>query len=310
MSAYGHQMERQFSAQSLLSRGDTGTEMGSRYLVESGFYMTSFAATIFIAGLATVGVLLVTLLVTLAVMLQSCESRCKGVVEIEKSSDSYHYCNIFSLHGELNSLEANEVPPVCRSFAIQYIKGGQYERDFNFTMLMIESFLNTVSPSHDRLDVVLMDIDDILASDPQYTNQLMHQFNQIGCCKPSDATCLKHLHTQELYRKLQSRGWPLILLSRKPVRQRNVTIEHLTSLGYTGWSSLIMRLDSEMEMDSREYFSRRRAAMEKEGTRILSVISTQMDALTGSSLGRRVFKLPNPLFYNFENQVVNRRHSH
>ena len=149
--------------------------MGSRYVFEPGFYMTSFSATIFIAALVTVGVLLITLLVTLAVMLQSCESRSKEVVEIEKASDSYHYCKIFALHGELNSLEAAKVPPVCRSLAIQYIKGGEYTRDLNITMRMIESFFDSVSPSHDHLDVVLMDIDDILVSDPWYSNQLMHQ---------------------------------------------------------------------------------------------------------------------------------------
>ncbi|XP_022746943.1 uncharacterized protein At2g39920-like isoform X2 [Durio zibethinus] len=313
MSAYnGHQMEREFSAQSLLSRGDT--EMGSRYVVESGFYMTSFAVTIFIAALVTVGVLLVTLLVTLAVMWQSCENRSKGVVEIDKASDSYHYCKIFELHGQLNGLEATEVPPVCRSLVIQYIKGGEYAQDLNITMWMIESFFDTVSPSHDHLDVVLMDVDDILASDPCYSNQLMPQFNQYVCGKPIDcierATCLKHLLILELYKKLQSRGWPLILLSRKPEKQQNVTIENLNSLGYNGWSSLIMRLDSEMEMDTREYFSRRRAAMKKENIEIIGVISSQMDALTGSSLGRRVFKLPNPLYYNFENQIESWRLSH
>ncbi|XVF83861.1 hypothetical protein PTKIN_Ptkin16aG0527300 [Pterospermum kingtungense] len=256
MSAYGHQMEREFSAHSLLSRGDT-------------------------------------------VMWQSCESRSKGVVEIAKASDSHHYCKILALHEELNSLEASKVPSVCRSLAIQYIKGGEYARDLNTTMWMIESFFDTVSPSHDHLDVVLIDIDDVLALDPR--------FNQIVSDKPidciEDATYLKHLLILELYKKLQSRGWPLILLSRKPEKQQNVTIEHLSSLGYSGWSSLIMRLDSEMEMDTREYFSRQRAAMKKEGTEIISVISSQMDALTGSSLGRRVFKLPNPLYYNSENHI-------
>ena len=65
-----------------------------------------------------------------------------------------------------------------------------------------------------------------------------------------------------------------------------------------------------MEMDTREYFSRRRTAMKKEGTQIISVISSHMDALTGLSLGRRVFKLPNPLYYNFENHIESWRLSH
>lgn len=50
-------------------------------------------------------------------------------------------------------------------------------------------------------------------------------------------------------------------------------------------------------MDLPEYFSVGRTILQKEGFRIVAVISSQMDALTGSSLGRRVFKLPNPNFY-------------
>ncbi|TYG73168.1 hypothetical protein ES288_D04G079300v1 [Gossypium darwinii] len=327
MSAYGHQMEREFSSQSLLSREDT--ESGSQYVLESGFYMKSFAATIFIAGLLIVGVLLVTLIVTLAVMLQSYESRSKGVVEIEKASDSYHYCKAFALHGELNSLEEPEIPPVCWNLAIHYIEGGEYERDLNFTISMIESFFDTISPSDNHLDAVLMDIDDILASNHTYSHQSMHQqqFNQYGSNKPSgsieDAANLKHWRILELYVKLKSRGWSLILLSRKPERQRNVTAEQLEAVGFNGWSSLIKRFfgykrgccleiwkkgyrraDSEMEMETWEYFRTRRTAMKEEGTQIISVISSQLDALTGSSLGKRVFKLPKPLHYNSQTPTL------
>ncbi|KAL4388374.1 hypothetical protein GQ457_09G030250 [Hibiscus cannabinus] len=272
MSAYGHQMEREFPGQSLLSRGDSGTEMGSRYITESGFYMTSFAATIFIASLVTIGVLLVTLVVSLALMLQSCESRSKGVVGIEKASHSY--CEILALHGELNGFKHDEVPPVCMSLAVRYIKEGGYARDLDFTMQMIQSFFDTISPSNDR--VVLMDIDDILAPDPRSN-------------EPSSN--LKQRRTLELYTKLRSRGWSLIVLSRKSERQRNVTIQNLNSIGYSGWSSLMMRSDRETETS--EYFSRQRKEMKEEGNEIISVISSQMDALTGWSLGIHVFKLPN-----------------
>ncbi|XP_039038627.1 uncharacterized protein At2g39920-like [Hibiscus syriacus] len=306
MSAYGHQMERDFSVQSLLSREDTGTEMGSRYVLESGFYMTSFAATIFIAGLLTTGVLLVTLVVTLAVMLQSCESRSKGVVQIHKGSDVYHYCKAFSSHGELNSLKQSDIPPVCQNFSYEYIEHGEYERDLNLSISMIESFFETISPSNSHPDVVLVDIDDILDSDPAYSYQLIHQhqFNlQYGSNKPSgsieDATNLKLRLTVELCMKLQSRGWSLILLSRKPERLRNVTIEHLNTIGFIS-CPLILRSDDEMGMESWEYFSRRRGAISrKQGNEIVSVISSRMDALTGSSLGKRVFKLPKPWFYQF-----------
>lgn len=60
------------------------------------------------------------------------------------------------------------------------------------------------------------------------------------------------------------------------------------------------RLDNEMQMDSREYLSRRRTILQKEGFHITGLISNQMDALIGQSLGKRVFKLPNPLYYSFD----------
>lgn len=149
--------------------------MGSRYAVESGFYITSFAATIFIGGLVTVGILLVTLLIALAVMLQSCQSSRAGVVEIAKASDDYSYCKMYALHAELNSLEveADYFPSVCRVLAIQYLKAGLYTRDLNFTVWMIESYFSTLSPTPDGLDVVLLDIDYVVAPSPQCTKLLM-----------------------------------------------------------------------------------------------------------------------------------------
>ncbi|GLT93005.1 hypothetical protein SLE2022_108130 [Rubroshorea leprosula] len=64
-----------------------------------------------------------------------------------------------------------------------------------------------------------------------------------------------------------------------------------------------MRSDDEMQMDTNEYFSRRRAVLQKEGFNVIGVISSHMDALTGSYLGKRIFKLPNPIYFKFENQM-------
>lgn len=302
MSAYAHQMEQQFSSQSLSSSG--GSELGSQYMVDSGFYMTTFAAVIFIGGLITVGVLLITLLVTLAVMLQSCQSRSSGVVELMNSSDDNSYCKIFALHAELNSLEADNFPEICRGLAIRYIKEGQFARDLNLSMWIVESFFNTLTPSDNGLDIVLVDIDDIFTSSSKYSNLLIDRVDLRGYTEcVEEAKHLKHVFTLKLFMKLQVSGWPVILLSRKPEGQRNATTELLISAGYRGWSSLIMRLDNEMQMDSCEYLSRRRRILQKEGFHIIGLISSQMDALTGQSLGKRVFKLPNPLYYSFDHHI-------
>ncbi|KAL5733103.1 hypothetical protein ACOSQ2_032795 [Xanthoceras sorbifolium] len=306
MSAYAHQMEQEFSAQSLSSRG--GSELGSQYVVESGFYMTSFSATIFIGGLITVGVLLITLVVALAVMLQSCQSKNAGVVQFVKSNDDYSYCKIFALHMELNGLEADEFPAICRDLAIQYFKEGQYARDINFTMELAESYFSTLVPLGDGLDVVLMDIDDIfITSSPKCTNILMDRIDRCWCPDCIQETKhLGHMLTLRLFMKLQANGWPVILFSRKHEEQRDVTTELLISVGYRGWSSLMMRLDDEMQMDTREYLSRRRTMMQRDGFRIIGLISSRMDALTGQSLAKRLFKIPKPVYYKFEHHTETR----
>uniref|UniRef100_A0A803QZK0 Uncharacterized protein n=1 Tax=Cannabis sativa TaxID=3483 RepID=A0A803QZK0_CANSA len=120
MSAYGHQMEREYSAQSLSGNGDSDGD--SHYVMETGFYMTSVAATIFIGAIVTVGVLMTTLLITLTVMLQSCQSRNAGVIENVKSSYDYNTCKNLGLHAELNNLEASHFPMICKVLLSNILK--------------------------------------------------------------------------------------------------------------------------------------------------------------------------------------------
>ncbi|KAF8397345.1 hypothetical protein HHK36_016258 [Tetracentron sinense] len=276
-------------------------EMGSRYLVESGFYITSFAATIFITALVTVGVLLITLLIAVTVMLQSCQSKSAGFIQLQRSSNDFDYCKIVALHAELNSLEADEFPTICKTHAIWYIKEGKYLSDLNYTIWLVESYFSTVTPQDDGLDVVLMDVDDMFSSNPHYSNLLQSRFDQYGGDDwIKEAKHMSHMLIMKLYKKLRDGGWSFIFITRKPEKQRNATIERLVSAGYGGWSSLVMRLDNETQIENQEYFSRRRAELQNQGFRITSVISSQMDALTGPCLGKRIFKLANPIYYKLE----------
>lgn len=147
--------------------------MGSRYIVESGFYMTPLTATIFIGALVTVGVLLITLLVSLTVMLQYCQNKSEGVVEIQKPGVGYDYCKALSVHLELNSLETDGIPSFCKNFAIQYIKTGQYERDLDSTLQVVDNYFCGAVQVNNGRDIVLMDIDDVLFENPGYDNLLI-----------------------------------------------------------------------------------------------------------------------------------------
>ncbi|KAG5557908.1 hypothetical protein RHGRI_007976 [Rhododendron griersonianum] len=300
MSGYAHQAEREHSNHSLSSGRGSGME--SRDVMETGFYMTPFAAIIFIAALVTVGVLLITLLVALAVMLHSCENRCAGVVDTSKSYENYSYCKIFTLHAELNKVDVSDFPEICKITAVYYVKEGQYSRDLNLTIGMAEDYFNSVKPLEDGLDLVLMDIDDFFPSSTHYDDPLLSRFSLLGCedCL-REAENLKHKFIRKLYTKLQEGGWLLVLFSRKPENQRNAIIEHLISAGYGAWSSLVMRLGEELQMDSSEHLSRLRNTLQKQGFRIKAVISSQMDAFTGPHSGKRMFKLPSLIYHNTDN---------
>lgn len=137
-------------------------EMGSRFSIDSGCYMTSLAATIFIASLVTFGVLMVTLLIAISTMLQSCENKNSGIIQVQRlvvDDESLSYCRILSLHSNLNILDEEELPLLCRDVALQRIKQGIYLRELNFTVQMVLTYFKNIQPMN--RDAVVMDIDDI-----------------------------------------------------------------------------------------------------------------------------------------------------
>ncbi|XP_020214545.1 uncharacterized protein At2g39920 [Cajanus cajan] len=296
MSAYAHQMEQQYSAHGLSDDSDTG----SHYELESGFYMKSFTATIFVASLVTLGVLLITLVISLVIMLQSCQSKTTGVIELLNINDYYSYCRVYSLHAEINNLEGYNLPKICRDLDVHYIKGGQYARELDLTMSVVDDYFKSVRPSEDGLDVVLMDIDDIFPRNSYSSNSFLRFYNGSTSNCIEEAKNVKLMFVSRLYMYLQTGGWSIILLSREPGTRRNVTINHLDSAGLRSWSALMMRAEDSDPTKGYEYFSMQRNVIRKKGFRIKCIISSHMDAITIPETGVRNFLLPNTLCDKFE----------
>ncbi|XP_068638056.1 uncharacterized protein At2g39920-like [Aristolochia californica] len=296
MSFYANQMEHGNSTHSISSREGSATASG--YVMESGFYITSFTATVFLAALITVGVLLITVMIALTVMLQSCQNKSSGLIQLERASRDYNYCKVFVLHAEINGLGAYQFPESCKAHAIQYIEEGQYLLELNLTIEMATSYFSNIKPKVDGLDVILMDIDDIFISILVHHNYGYQDRFSLG---PQDqqADAVKHpLHRAllALYMTLQADGWSVVFFTLKSEEEREDTVCTLSSAGYGGWSSLIMRSDDELGIESWEYLSTRRAELGKRGLRINSVISSHLYALTGPFLGNHNFKLPNLIY--------------
>ncbi|KVI04879.1 hypothetical protein Ccrd_016793 [Cynara cardunculus var. scolymus] len=157
MSAYRHGTETEHSA------SGEESDNGSEFRMESVMYVSSAAATIFIVGLLVAGVLLLALLIALIVMLQSCQTRNSGALEMSKSIDqSYDYCRTATLHAELNSFELYSLPEFCTDLAVHYIKDGRYTSDLSYMVSIVEDYFKNVTPVVGGRDVVLMDLDDLL----------------------------------------------------------------------------------------------------------------------------------------------------
>ncbi|KAK9049941.1 hypothetical protein SSX86_031091 [Deinandra increscens subsp. villosa] len=270
MSAYDNQIEREYSAQNLSGNEQSADTSGSEFRMESVVYMSSWKLE----------------LLNLPNLI------------ISNIDYDYDYCKMAALNAEIsNNIETyNSLSEFCKDYGVKYIKEGHYIRELNSSVALVENYFHGVMPHDDGHDVVLMDLDDLLPANTLRTDPLLYRYNRYGCddCV-REARHMKHVFLIELYKKLESGGWPLVLLSRKRERLRDATIEDLKLVGCGGGSRLIMRSDEGMKMDTRDYFLKQKTAIEAEGYRIRGVISSHMDMLVGAFGKTQNFKLPNTL---------------
>lgn len=81
----------------------------------------------------------------------------------------------------------------------------------------------------------------------------------------------------------------------------------MASLRLVIMPDLKSRMDDEMEMDNREYISRRRSIIQKQGLRIVAAISSQLDILTSFHAESQNFKLPNLMYSHKMNHEMERK---
>jgi hypothetical protein len=138
---------------------------GSRYgfgntyvqVDDTGIYLSSLAVTIVLSALATIGILLFTLVVTLAIMLGQCQDK---PVVVNKPNR----CESFALNGELNNLQNWMLPQECVDHAANYVDSGQYYVDFALAIDAARTYLRSVVVESDGFDMVVLDLDDTMLS--------------------------------------------------------------------------------------------------------------------------------------------------
>ncbi|BBN00716.1 hypothetical protein MPTK1_2g01450 [Marchantia polymorpha subsp. ruderalis] len=300
LPAFGHGPHD--SSYALLSRRNS--EFGSRYIQvdDSGVYLSSLVVTVLVSAIATIGILLFTLVVTLSVMLGSCQGQ-PIAVSADTHMRAVRSCDSFILNEEVNNVQGWVVSEQCKSHVADYMRGGQYYIDFAGAINAASDYLRTVPAQGDGLDVVVMDIDETALSNmPYYAehNYGAELFNETVWDEWVYQQKGLPLHaTLDLFNQLKDANIGVIFLTGRPENQRNVTSANLIAAGYEGWTELSLRLPGENGMTAIDYKSQRRLQYEKKGYRVWSSLGDQWSDLMGPAAGARTFKLPNPMYYIF-----------
>ncbi|RWW29375.1 hypothetical protein BHE74_00058457 [Ensete ventricosum] len=116
-----------------------------------------------------------------------------------------------------------------------------------------------------------------------------------------------------LFHHIRTRGLKVFVLSSRAECLREATVGNLINVGYHGWTELILRsvysccllgISSPLlcylsTCSAEKYKAAEREKMVKEGYRLWGIVGSQWSSLGGYTTARRIFKLPNPLYYEY-----------
>ncbi|KAJ8766721.1 hypothetical protein K2173_005332 [Erythroxylum novogranatense] len=198
--------------------------------------------------------------------------------------DNDIYCESWRLSVETNnSGKWSLVPSSCASYVEKYMNGDKFLSDSEVAFDNMLAYAATVEVGSDGKDAWIFDVDETLISNLPY-------YKLYG-----EATLLPV--SLRFYKKLQQLGFTIILLTGRTESQRTVTVQNLLKTGYSHWSRLILRNTTEKNDTALVFKSRRRAELAKEGYKLHGCSGDQWSDLVGYPMAKRIFKVPNPLYY-------------
>lgn len=212
------------------------------------------------------------------------------------------HCSSWRLNVEVNNVrDWSLVPSDCETYVASYITGHLYRLDSEETVKQAIAYARGYSVSADGNYIWVFDIDETsLSNAPYYAD---HNFGAEAYNSTAfnawveKAEAPPLLATLRLYGELLNLSYGVFFLTGRDEDQRNVTVENLQSAGYSGWEGLILRQPEDQDVDAVIYKSQRRKALEDIGYTIVGNVGDQWSDITGYSVGDRVFKLPNPMYY-------------
>ncbi|KAJ7950142.1 Acid phosphatase 1 [Quillaja saponaria] len=220
------------------------------------------------------------------------------------NTNNYSYCLGWRLAVEV----ANTVRP-WRTVPIEffpdietYMTGGQYYKDLELIVDQILSYVNDIVLHYDGMDAWVLDVDDTCISNIRY-----YKGRRYGC-DPFDSTTFKAWILKGecpaipavlgLFNNLLARGLKVFLLTgRDQETLGKATTDNLHNQGFIGYERLTLRSSAYKGQSAVRYKSEIRKQIEEEGYRMWGNVGDQWSDLQGERLGKRTFKLPNPMYF-------------
>lgn len=234
-----------------------------------------------------------------------------GAAASASASASYRQplCYSWRFNVEVNNVrDWTVVPEACESYVAYYMSGDAYQEDsrealqqaVSFAYLVFKSSSSASSPAF-AYNAWVFDIDETSLSNVPYYAE--HRFgaeaynDTLFNAWTNEASAPALPATLNLFNTLKSLGYSIFFLTGRSEDYRNATVANLLSAGYNGWEGLILRQSEDLGVTAESYKSGKRKALEDLGYGIVGNVGDQWSDISGYSVGSRVFKLPNPMYY-------------
>ncbi|GLJ54740.1 hypothetical protein SUGI_1175840 [Cryptomeria japonica] len=215
---------------------------------------------------------------------------------------SVNGCSAWRTNVESNNARGwKVVPPRCVSNVGKYMERGQYLLDFKIAIEQSLAYVKDLELRGDGKDAWVFDTDETTLSNLPYYRK--HEYggetynSTLFNAWVGEGTAPVLPSSLQLYNVLLRKGVKIFFVTGRDEDFREVTTKNLVAAGYRKWSGLTLRGDSDQGTTAVEYKSGNRGQIVKKGYRIWGNVGDQWSDLTGTYVGSRTFKLPNPMYY-------------